>query len=267
MNPPRIENSVSGELDVTQVTTHELELKRKDLLPVFYQFHSTESALSDRRILRGIHCSSSPVELYQDRDKVNEQTVISHSNPASLSSTESSDGGSSRRIENILDLDHVNVDKPITTYYDTATILNQDFGGSNDAEFSLVNKAVSHLHYQLSIESTISPNGKALVEATSVSDTYGIEHDLALTFNHFDARMNINTGISSPSNQQNYVDLENFFHEGYCKSFEDGERDQLVEEVTDDVEPDSKLGKSKVHGDDLETDDSLGGMFHFSEKG
>lgn len=264
MNPPRIENCESGELDVTQITTHEVELKWKDLLPVFDHFHSTQSTWSDRGMLGGAIHSSLSIGVNQVEDKVNEETVICHSNPASLSSTESSDGGSSRRNENLLDLDQMSVEKPIMTYHDTGYILNQEPRGAGNVEFSLLKEkplAVVYLSSQLSIKSNINSSKRAIVEAPTVSGTFGIGQEPMVTIDHFDSSMNL------PSNPQNTVDLEAFFHEGYCKSFEDDECGRLVEEVTEDVELNEKHGKSKVHGDDRESDDLLGGMFLFSEEG
>ncbi|KAK3041419.1 hypothetical protein RJ639_000396, partial [Escallonia herrerae] len=109
MSPPRAESLAGGEFEIEKVPCHEVEIKRKDLLPVYDPFHSISSDWNGRDlsgrypplILRSHHT----------RDKVTDETVICHSKPASLSSTESSDGGSSRRTESLLDLDQMNNEK------------------------------------------------------------------------------------------------------------------------------------------------------------
>lgn len=48
ITPPRINGYVGGELEIEQVPFHEVEVKRKDLLPVFDHFHSIKSNWNDR---------------------------------------------------------------------------------------------------------------------------------------------------------------------------------------------------------------------------
>ncbi|KAK3007901.1 hypothetical protein RJ639_013046, partial [Escallonia herrerae] len=110
MSPPRVESLAGGEFEIEKVPCHEVEIKRKDLLPVYDPFHSINSDLNSRA-LSGRYPPPSILRSHHARDKVTDETVICHSKPASLSSTESSDGGSSRRTESLLDLDQLNNEK------------------------------------------------------------------------------------------------------------------------------------------------------------
>ncbi|KAL6978462.1 hypothetical protein U1Q18_020130 [Sarracenia purpurea var. burkii] len=95
ISPPRVEGYVGGELEIEHFPFHEVEIKQKDLLPVYDHFHSIKSSWNNRGILGGTYPNASTVGLHKVRDSVPEETVICHSKPASLSSTESSDGGMS----------------------------------------------------------------------------------------------------------------------------------------------------------------------------
>lgn len=48
MSLPRVNGYAEGELEIEQVPFHEVEIKRKDLLPVFDHFHSIKSSWNDR---------------------------------------------------------------------------------------------------------------------------------------------------------------------------------------------------------------------------
>lgn len=48
MDPPRVKNHVGGEFEIEKLPVHEVEIRRKDLLPVFDHFHSIKSGWNDR---------------------------------------------------------------------------------------------------------------------------------------------------------------------------------------------------------------------------
>ncbi|GAB4829756.1 hypothetical protein Ancab_019411 [Ancistrocladus abbreviatus] len=112
MGPPRCYGHVSGEFQIEKVPASEVEVRRKDLLPVFDHFHGIKSAWSERDLTVERYPVSFTLETHYTKDKATEETIICHSKPASLSSTESSDGGSSRRLENLPDFDHLNFEVP-----------------------------------------------------------------------------------------------------------------------------------------------------------
>lgn len=48
MDPPRGSNYASGEFEIEKVPVYEVEIKRKDLLPVFDHFYSIKAGWNDR---------------------------------------------------------------------------------------------------------------------------------------------------------------------------------------------------------------------------
>lgn len=48
VSPPRSLGYACGELEIERVPSHEVEIKEKDLLPVFDHFHSMKSPWFDR---------------------------------------------------------------------------------------------------------------------------------------------------------------------------------------------------------------------------
>ncbi|KAA8550920.1 hypothetical protein F0562_002604 [Nyssa sinensis] len=241
MSPPRVKGYASGEFEIEKLPFNEVEIKQKDLLPVFEHFHSIKSGWNDRGLSGGRCSNASFLEPHQTRDKVTEETVICHSKPASLSSTESSDGGSSRRIENLLDVDQMNTEKPFTPTRQIWTEL-----------------------YQERRESTLLSARKAGVGAPT-SSSCGVREATMFTADHFDSAMNIT--VEGHSRMKNLVDFEQFFQEGYCKALElDGCR-RLTEVVTDDLDSSGSHCEREKPDDDGENDELLGGVFSFSEEG
>lgn len=48
MSPPRVQGCLDGELEIEQFSIHKVEIKEKDLLPVFDHFHSMKSSWLER---------------------------------------------------------------------------------------------------------------------------------------------------------------------------------------------------------------------------
>ncbi|XP_057474386.1 LOW QUALITY PROTEIN: autophagy-related protein 18g-like [Actinidia eriantha] len=267
MSPPRVKGYAGGELEIEQIPFHEVEIKWKDLLPVFDHFHSIESSWNDRGLWGGTYPNASSFGLHHVRDKVTEESVICHSKPASLSSTESSDGGSSRRIENLLDLDQMNAEKPIKPTGNIVNMLEQETRGSVNVESPILKQKSLAFVYLPSEHSknadshdfvkTDVPSGRGVIaEAGPTSDACGIRADPIMTADHFDSAMNISAEGSSSSRPENLVDFEPFFQEGYCKSLD-----------LDAAGSSGKQCQRENPEDDDENDELLGGMFSFSEEG
>ncbi|PSR94788.1 Autophagy-related protein like [Actinidia chinensis var. chinensis] len=269
MSPPRVKGYVGGELEIEQIPFHEVEIKWKDLLPVFDHFHSIKSSWNDRGLWGGTYPNASSFGLHHVRDKVTEESVICHSKPASLSSTESSDGGSSRRIENLLDLDQMNAEKPIKPTGNIVNMLEQETRGSVNVESPILKQKSLAFVYLPSEHSknadshvddfvkTDVPSGRGVIaEAALISDACGIRADPILTADHFDSAMNISAEGSSTSRPENLVDFEPFFQEGYCKALDLDAADSSGKQCQ----------RENLEADD-ENDELLGGMFSFSEEG
>lgn len=48
MDSPRVNSYGDGEFEIEKIPIHEVELKQKELLPVFDHFHSIKSGWNDR---------------------------------------------------------------------------------------------------------------------------------------------------------------------------------------------------------------------------
>lgn len=48
MGCPRADSFAGGEFEIEKVPVHEIEMRRKELLPVFEQFHMIKSSWDDR---------------------------------------------------------------------------------------------------------------------------------------------------------------------------------------------------------------------------
>lgn len=48
MDSPRADICKGGEFEIEKVSVHEVEIKRKELLPVYDHFHSIKSGWNDR---------------------------------------------------------------------------------------------------------------------------------------------------------------------------------------------------------------------------
>ncbi|KAI3506713.1 hypothetical protein L1887_21276 [Cichorium endivia] len=112
MRSVNVEGFGGGEAQIENIPCYEVDIRRKDLLPVLDHFSSIKSVWDDRVYSARKNPS---LESGQCREKASDESVICLSKPASVSSTESSDGGSSRRIENLLDLDPMNNGSRITS--------------------------------------------------------------------------------------------------------------------------------------------------------
>ncbi|XP_018482711.1 autophagy-related protein 18g isoform X1 [Raphanus sativus] len=117
MDSPKDNSSTGGESEIENVTAHELEIKQKKLLPVFDHFHSTKATSEERFSMKCYHASA--VGSYQANGKICQDIINCHSKPGSVESAESSEEiGSSKRMDNFHDSDHMNnsVKSSLTLY-------------------------------------------------------------------------------------------------------------------------------------------------------
>ncbi|KAL6208518.1 hypothetical protein ACLB2K_019467 [Fragaria x ananassa] len=261
-----------GEFEVEKVPIHEIEMRQKELLPVFHQFHSIKSSWNDRVVV-GKYSNNSSSESHQAEGKISEQTVICHSNPASLSSTESSEGGSSRRIEHSLDFDQLNNDLPRSPIFQNLNCPERRANAILESSFqihsSLGTLCAPSEHFKnigsqvgsgTVLESKLLPVGRFYAEEGLSVKTIGMSEGLDLyTDQHASSTVVVTRG---DSNLQRPIDLSQFFLEGHCMALE--LNGCLSEVITDDSDG-SQCDKGKP--DDEENGEMLGGMFAFSDEG
>ncbi|XP_024981378.1 autophagy-related protein 18g isoform X2 [Cynara cardunculus var. scolymus] len=159
------EGFAGGEAQIENIPCHEVEIRRKDLLPVFHHFNNIKSGWDDRAYSVRKNNSSLSLESGQCREKASDESVICLSKPASVSSTESSDGGSSRRIENLFDLDPVNCEKssipigriPNQLYLETRlSLVNRN---PKEVSSELYNTATSQMDDHIGLKNPVDFDG------------------------------------------------------------------------------------------------------------
>ncbi|ONH93723.1 hypothetical protein PRUPE_8G249300 [Prunus persica] len=281
MGCPRVDSFADGEFEIEKVPVHEIEMRQKELLPVFEQFHIIKSSWDDR-VPGGRFPSHSSSEPHQAQDKILEETVICHSKPASLSSTESSDGGSSRRIEHFLDFDQTNNEKARTTVCQILngperranTIVEPSL--ENHISFSILCTPSEHfknIDSQVSscltngfpvLESKLTPGGRVSAEEGLSLKAIGISEVSVLYSDQHPSSTNI-VAEGAPT-LQHPIDLSQFFQEEHCNALVPNGCHGLTEVITDDVDSDSSHC-DKVKAMDEEDSEMLGGMFAFSDEG
>ncbi|KAK1258320.1 Autophagy-related protein 18h [Acorus gramineus] len=236
-------NYGGGEIEIEKVPVQEIEIKRKDLLPVFEHFHRIHSDRNDKiveiveaflcptgfkikncRLGEGYICSELVWGIDGGRysifpfsatqlpgNKFMEAIVTQPSRPASVSS------GDSLNIDGISSLDN------------SPPCVGKSTGGH-------------------------SINSEVVNEVSDPSSA-----------KHYSSSANIYEDSSSTDslNPQGFVQ---YFQEGYCKASELDDCHDPTEAVTDADSNSSHCDKEKVE-EDLDNDDMLGGVFAFCEEG
>ncbi|KDP21528.1 hypothetical protein JCGZ_21999 [Jatropha curcas] len=286
MDCPRTHSYGDGELEIEKVPIHEVELKRKELLPVFNHFHSIKSVWNDRGLTGARYMHSPSSEPHHVEGKITQETVICHSKPASLSSTESSECGSSRRIEHLLDLDQINCEK---SYIPTCQNLNdyyqcQERRGGTTIDSGALNKnsttvplAPEHpkkvdarlkncMENGLPSSANYMPPAGRIFTGEAPNLNVNKNGNLSgLAARGYDSHMNILVGEPTLPTAENPSDFGLTFLEGHCEaSNHDG---CSTEVVNDDVGSSSSHYEKEKPEEDGENEEFLGGMFAFSEEG
>ncbi|XP_041020803.1 autophagy-related protein 18h-like isoform X2 [Juglans microcarpa x Juglans regia] len=85
------ESHTRGEIEIEKLPVHEIEIRRRDLLPVIDHFLRSQSDWSDRSLV-GVRCLSPSSNSHETKDKFSEDPIVCHSKLASLGTVENSDG-------------------------------------------------------------------------------------------------------------------------------------------------------------------------------
>ncbi|XP_035551489.1 autophagy-related protein 18g-like isoform X2 [Juglans regia] len=264
MESPRVDTLAGGEYELEKVHIHEVEIRRKELLPVFDHFLSIKSDWSDRDLSGGKYPNSTSSGPHPGEGKITEETVICHSKPSSLSSTESSDGGSSRRIENLLDLDQINSEKPCAPGFHLLNEIYHERRGCAIVEHSILKRNPSNIvpilsEHPKNADSQV--DGCITREALCLSSS-GRTDVSVLTSDRYAS--NLNTPDEEPITVHNPVDFGSLFLAGHFEVMPCNGSLGLTEVGAVDVDSNSNHCEREKPGDD---DDMLGGMFAFSEEG
>ncbi|XWS42429.1 hypothetical protein CRYUN_Cryun16bG0013500 [Craigia yunnanensis] len=250
-----------GEFEIEQIPAYEVEIRQKDLLPVFEHFHRRQSEWNDR----GFDGEKYPIFSSHDaKARFSEVTVISHSKLMSPSSVENSDSGSSRNsypssIQSAKQQSSVLASpmlNPSSITKDTGSVsFNQSKMGVCHIEDSNYSNSLS------SLTSGSLSSGRTVAKEVQFQKSGGTSDFSSTSSNRSDLSMNMLD--EGPVNDS--PDFEQFFQEEYCNALPLSACREL-KEVTDVDSSNSpcEREKSEEEGDN---DELLGGVFAFSEEG
>ncbi|CAA0828144.1 Autophagy-related protein 18g [Striga hermonthica] len=259
MEPPSGECYSDGEFEIEMVFSHEIEMKHKDLLPIFDNFPRARSGWTERSIPSEGKNTSSTIRC-QAREKTNEASILCHSKPPSFSSTESSEGGSSRQMENLLDLDHMSIVRsPVRPVHTPTELKVTARDESINLKVPLADPRSRPIAMPLPPEN--APNAKFLVDNGGISRSFSPENELP-PLNVVDKTDSGSDVLMPLETEKREVDFAQFFKEGYCNKLECGES------VNDEMNDTGGSNNSHREDDKAEEEEGwIGGMFDFSEEG
>ncbi|XP_043721573.1 autophagy-related protein 18h-like isoform X2 [Telopea speciosissima] len=264
-------DNVGGEIEIEKMPVHELEIRRKDLLPVFDHFHSVQSDWSDRGLLVGRSANVSSSDPHQTK-------------------------GSSRATESLLDIDQLNMLKsyaPMDQAVDevdgeereskaqTSTLVSQCSSKQNhesilpkcstkdgcQVEDHVVNdvsasRSNSHcIGKQPISEGVPSKNADGI---NGIINTSGISEISNASSDHSGSSPNIHVDDPACVELQDTLDFGQYFQEGYCKVTELNVNNELTN--INDADSSSSHCERERPEEETENDDMLGGVFAFSEE-
>ncbi|KAK8508835.1 hypothetical protein V6N13_090788 [Hibiscus sabdariffa] len=247
-----------GEIEIEQMSAHEVEIRQRDLLPIFEHFHRIQPDWNDRGLAAESYPMPSP---YDGKERFSEVTVISHSKLMSPSPIENSDTGSSRNsyppsIQSGDDSSGLKAQCSLLVSH----MLNQSTLNKAAGSVSFTRSKMGACH----IEDNKSTNSPSLTsDSLSGGRSSGESSDVSNTSsNRSDSSMNMLD--EGPVNES--PEFEHFFYEEYCKVLPLSACCEPTEVVTD-VDSNSSPCEREKSEEEGDNDDMLGGIFAFSEEG
>lgn len=253
----------AGEIEIEKIPVSEVEIRRKDLLPVFDHFHIPSKWSDD----------SSSIGKEKSGDTT---TGISRADTLSEKSFPS---GSAQ----IHGLHEVGMG-PIS--YPCIELSMEESDGLRSSSYTVASQVSKNVHAALesspnilcSIEESyvvnspsppksgsFSTGGTSAREVQSSNSVITSEASNSSS-NRSDMSMNIIDEQTVHENICDPVDFGQFFQEGYCKASTNNELNEVTELVAD-MDSSSSPCNKEIPDDDGESDDMLGGVFDFSEEG
>ncbi|XVE62937.1 hypothetical protein DITRI_Ditri06bG0159400 [Diplodiscus trichospermus] len=230
-----------GEIEIEKMPAHEVEIRQRDLLPVFEHFHRLQSEWNDRGFDGGKYPISSPLD---GKARFSEVTVIPHSKLISPSSVENSDSGSSRNS------------------YPPGIQSAKGQSSSPMLNQSTINKDSNSTNGLSSLTNGSLSGGRTVAEEVQFPKSSGTSDISSTSSNRSDLSMNMLD--EGPVNDS--PDFEQFFQEEYCKALPSRSHGELTEVVTEIDSSSSPCDREKSE-EEGDNDEMLGGVFAFSEEG
>lgn len=286
------EDQIAGEIQIEKIAVHEVEIKRKDLLPVFDRFHRIHSDWSDDRSMVGgkYSTSSSTSTSHGGKEKFSDDAVMSHTKLVSPGSLENPNAGSSRTPEAVRDLHPMDSFRPYPQIVPNANE-NDGVKGKNNA-FLWSHAPVPRSFNQADISTSRGPSATGV---SFVPESYVVNTPSSPKYSAFSSRGTVPRVVQSSSsvltseisntssNRSDFsmnvidepvhedmhdpIDFGKYFEEGYCKASSHDESPELTEAVTDVESSNNSPCEKEKSEEDGDNDDLLGGVFDFSEEG
>ncbi|KAJ8476810.1 hypothetical protein OPV22_020537 [Ensete ventricosum] len=279
LNPSRASEGFTedgGEIEIEDLFFDEIEIRRKDLLPVFEQFRCIQSSWIDRV---GGRYQTSSSGVFQATDE---------SKPVSFAC--GSDFGSGT-TQSLLDFDETGSCEPVSSPAIEKTIADESGHGSP----SIISKGIAALsESKASMTVPIKDSVKDCTQLHSEhTNSYSVKDDSVtdgvstrsssrscsgrlLVDNLMNDKgsdkvqkaCSTNTLMEHAESSDSHISVEfaQYFNEGYCQVSELNDCRELTEAVTDADSNSSHCEREKSE-EDGDNDDMVGGVFAFSEEG
>ncbi|XP_030503217.1 autophagy-related protein 18h isoform X2 [Cannabis sativa] len=255
-----------GEIEIEKIPVNEVEIKRKDLLPVFNHFPVLQSNWGDR----GLVGSHSSADSHEAKENFSEMSVMSNAKLASTGSFEPSDGifGDSYSLSHqsaIQSSGGKNGKFIFSSRLQNQSSTNKDLvsysSRQSTSNVSHVEDSTFATGLSTLADDSMSADRTISKEVQSV-DGGGQTDGSNVSSNRSDLTMNsLDEGPVHDS-----PDFEQYFQEGYCKASAESDCPESNEVVTD-VDSSSSPCDGEKCEEDGDNDDMLGGVFAFSEEG
>lgn len=276
-----------GETDVEKLPVHEVDVRRKDLLPVFD--HVQRNNL-DWTYGRGFGVAKNPSSIVNGNlRKFPEATVVSHANLRSPCANLNQHDGSSRspttgQHSELMEThssypllapanEHDGVKRPISVFESPRQMNHSSFirvATSVSSEESATVISSLDENYIMSSPSSFNhgslPSERTIAGEVVSSDSVVTSEASNPGSNRSDSSMNIIDEGPLHEDMQGPLYFGQYFQEEYCQpSILDG-RHELTEGVTD-VDSNNSASEKEKTEEDNDSDDMLGCVFAFSEEG
>ncbi|KAI3863884.1 hypothetical protein MKW98_031476 [Papaver atlanticum] len=247
-----------GEVEIEKILVRGVEVKRKDLLPVFDHFHHVKSDQSERGSFAGRHSSNSSFEPYESH--FTEDTGSPNRDPMSTGSFESSNPGSSG---NPNDFDKMKSFKVAELKESSTVRVNGPERGSNVIPSSLLSQNLARKDHLSEQRNNCVINGVSFLKSDFVSIEGVMKVGTPSNGSEMSEISNPSSGRSDPIDLRDTVDFGQCFQEDYCEVSELNGCQKSAEVIHGSYDHRAREEVAK----DEEDEDMPGGMFAFSEEG
>uniref|UniRef100_A0A0E0HEA5 Uncharacterized protein n=2 Tax=Oryza nivara TaxID=4536 RepID=A0A0E0HEA5_ORYNI len=277
-------SSSGGEIEIEKLPLHEVELRRRELLPVFKQFHYSEQNFSDRNLAigrfqnaltyidkdNGAHGSKAgfPISgFYSDMRKMQnmnglEGQLLLEPITNDLQPMEKCNSVQSPKVANFTALH--NVDNESMNHVSTATGATTSVT-TVDTLPSTIRPLSSYSLLDGSLDDGLPSPASNVSFRPQITNNSSVSNGTMTDISN-GCLTSINSGQNEASDSHNSVEFTQYFQEGYCKISELDDCRELTEAVTDADSSSSHCEREKPE-EDGDNDDMLGAVFAFSEEG